>query len=182
MPFLPADHPIPPGLEHPRFRLRPITVNDVVRDYDAVMSSAEHLRSHFPLWGWPSADMTLESDLVDLGWHQREALLRRSFNYAVMRPDEQRLLGCVYVDPPEKEGADADVSFWVRADELDTGLDGALDSSVLIRTAVFDEDDEGWRVEARAGAGIVADSVPAEEARETEAKIAAIAGALEDAA
>jgi hypothetical protein len=114
MPFLPADHPIPAGLEHPRFRLRPITVNDVVRDYDAVMSSAEHLRSHFPLWGWPSADMTLESDLVDLGWHQREALLRRSFNYAVMRPDEQRLPGCVYVDPPEKEGADADVSFWVR--------------------------------------------------------------------
>jgi len=80
MPFLPSDHPIPPGLERPRFRLRPITVNDVVRDYDAVMSSAEHLRRHFPLWGWPDADMTLESDLVDLGWHQREALLRRSFN------------------------------------------------------------------------------------------------------
>ena len=130
MPFLSRDHPIPPGLEHPRFRLRPITVNDVVRDYDAVMSSAEHLRSHFPLWGWPSADMTLESDLVDLGWHQREALLRRSFNYAVMSSDESRLLGCVYVDPPEKEGADADVSFWVRADELDTGLDGALEAAV----------------------------------------------------
>jgi para-aminobenzoate synthetase component 1 len=58
------------------------------------------------------------------------------------------------------------------------GFDGALDSSVLIRTAVFEQDGEGWSVEARAGAGIVADSRPHEEALETEAKIAAIAGAL----
>jgi len=49
-------------------------------------------------------------------------------------------------------------------------FDGALDSSVLIRTAVFDQDDDGWQVEARAGAGIVADSAPVEEARETEAQ------------
>jgi para-aminobenzoate synthetase component 1 len=58
------------------------------------------------------------------------------------------------------------------------GFDGALDSSVLIRTAVFDRDADGWRVEARAGAGIVADSRPHEEALETEAKISAIAKAL----
>jgi hypothetical protein len=130
MPFLPSDHPIPRGLEHPRFRVRPITVNDVVRDYDAVMTSAEHLRSHFPLWGWPPEDMTLESDLVDLGWHQREALLRRSFNYAVMSPDESRLLGCVYVDPPEKAGADAEVALWVRTSEAGSGLEEELEAAV----------------------------------------------------
>jgi para-aminobenzoate synthetase component I len=62
------------------------------------------------------------------------------------------------------------------------GFDGALDSSVLIRTAMFEADAEGWTVEARAGAGIVADSSPAEEARETEAKIAAIATALTEPA
>jgi para-aminobenzoate synthetase component I len=58
------------------------------------------------------------------------------------------------------------------------GFDGALDSSVLIRTAVFEADGDGWAIEARAGAGIVADSQPVEEARETEAKISAIANAL----
>jgi para-aminobenzoate synthetase component I len=62
------------------------------------------------------------------------------------------------------------------------GFDGALDSSVLIRTAIFAADEAGWSVEARAGAGIVADSQPAEEARETEAKIAAIAAALTESA
>jgi para-aminobenzoate synthetase component 1 len=58
------------------------------------------------------------------------------------------------------------------------GGDGGLDSNVLIRTAAFVEDAEGWRIEARAGAGIVADSVPQGERAETEAKIAALVAAL----
>jgi para-aminobenzoate synthetase component 1 len=62
------------------------------------------------------------------------------------------------------------------------GFDGALDSSVLIRTAVFEEGQSGWRIEARAGAGIVADSDPAAEVAETEAKIAALARALGEGA
>jgi len=58
------------------------------------------------------------------------------------------------------------------------GMDGALDSSVLIRTAAFTECGGGWRVEARAGAGIVADSSPRAERIETEIKIAALSRAL----
>ena len=58
------------------------------------------------------------------------------------------------------------------------GFDGAFDSNVLIRTAAFAEDDGGWRFEARAGGGVVADSDPAAERLETEAKIAAVLGAL----
>jgi para-aminobenzoate synthetase component 1 len=58
------------------------------------------------------------------------------------------------------------------------GLDGGFDSSVLIRTACFVEDAEGWRFEARAGAGIVADSEPDLECAETESKIAALARAF----
>jgi para-aminobenzoate synthetase component 1 len=58
------------------------------------------------------------------------------------------------------------------------GVDGAMDSSVLIRTCLFEEDAGGWRFEARAGAGIVADSEPLAERRETEAKISAILAAL----
>jgi para-aminobenzoate synthetase component I len=58
------------------------------------------------------------------------------------------------------------------------GFDGALDSSVLIRTAAFVEDGRGWRFRACAGAGIVADSDPAAERLETDAKIAGLARAL----
>jgi hypothetical protein len=128
--LIPLAHPIPPGFEHPRFRVRLITIHDLVRDFDAVMGSADRLRERFPLWGWPSPDMTLEQDLVDLGWHQKEAEMRRSFNYAVVSLDEKRLLGCVYVDPPEKRGAEAEVAFWVRADEEGTGLEEELERAV----------------------------------------------------
>ena len=61
------------------------------------------------------------------------------------------------------------------------GLDGSLDSSVLIRTAAFVADGDGWRFRALAGAGIVADSDPAAERQETEAKIAGLRRALTEA-
>jgi hypothetical protein len=130
MPLLPSEHPIPPGFERPGFRVRPITIHDVVKDYDAVMTSADRLRERFPLWDWPSADLSLEDDLIDLAWHQKEAQLRRSFNYVVLSPDESRVLGCVYVDPPERQGADAEVTMWVRADEEGTGLEETLQGAV----------------------------------------------------
>ena len=59
-----------------------------------------------------------------------------------------------------------------------SGFDGAADSSVLIRTVGLLEDAGGWRFEARAGAGIVADSDPHLERLETEAKIDAIRRAM----
>jgi len=58
------------------------------------------------------------------------------------------------------------------------GFDGAADSSVLIRTVALIRDRDGWRYEAKAGAGIVADSDPVLERLETEAKIDAIRRAL----
>ena len=124
MPFLPRDHAIPTGFAGEGFKVRPITIHDVVKDYDAVMTSAERLRERFPLWNWPPNDgLSLEEDLIDLAWHQKEAELGRSFNYVVLSPDESRVLGCVYVDPPAKEGADAEVTFWVRVEEEGTALE-----------------------------------------------------------
>jgi para-aminobenzoate synthetase component 1 len=63
------------------------------------------------------------------------------------------------------------------------GVDGAFESSVLIRTVGLEQeassrDGAGWRLEARAGAGIVADSDPHAERLETEAKFAALRRAL----
>jgi hypothetical protein len=78
----------------------------------------------------PSADLTLEQDLIDLASHQKEFQWRSSVAYAAMSPDETRLLGCVYVDPPKKAGYDAEVWLWVRASELGTGLEAELYDSV----------------------------------------------------
>ena len=127
MPFLPRQFLVPAVVETERFRMRSITIHDAFKDYDAVMSSREHLWSRFgEIWGWPSEDMTIEQNIVDLGWHQKEFQLRSSFDYAVMSLDERRLLGCVYVDPPQHDGTDADVWYWARQSELANGLEGEL--------------------------------------------------------
>ncbi len=132
MTFLPPDFSVPQAEETARFRLRPITIHDVVKDYDAVMSSREQLWDRFgELWGWPAPDLSLEQDLIDLAWHQKEGQIGSTFTYAVMAPDESRLLGCVYVDPPVAEGTEADIRSWVRTDELGTGLESELEAFVI---------------------------------------------------
>jgi hypothetical protein len=45
MGFVPQDFEVPTSLETGAIRLRPITVHDVVRDYNAVMTNREHLWS-----------------------------------------------------------------------------------------------------------------------------------------
>jgi hypothetical protein len=131
MPFLPRDFVVPARVETPRFTLRSITIHDAFKDYDAVMSSRDHLWRRFgTLWGWPAADLTIEQNMVDLGWHQKEFQLRSSFDYAAMSPDDARLLGCVYIDPPHEAGTDADVWFWARQSELASGLEDELEAFV----------------------------------------------------
>ena len=126
--LVPDGFEVPDILEHPRFRLRMLSVNDLVKDYDAVMSSVGHLRATYsPESGgsWPEG-LTIEDDLVDLGWHQHEFKHRSSFAYTAMTPDESRCLGCVYIKPTRKRGHDCKVMMWVRADALASGLDEEL--------------------------------------------------------
>jgi hypothetical protein len=132
MSFLPQEFQVPAIVETARFRMRSITIHDAFKDYDAVMSSRVHLWGRFGrIWGWPAEDMTVEQNIVDLGWHQKEFQLGSSFDYAVMSLDEKRLLGCVYVDPPQEAGTDADVWFWARQSELEGGLESQLQSFLV---------------------------------------------------
>ena len=81
-----------------------LTVNDVVKDYDAVMTSIDHLREFDgPGTKWPSKDLSLEQDLIDLGWHQKEFQKRRSFTFTVVSLDETKVLGCYIYLPYRKK-------------------------------------------------------------------------------
>lgn len=116
-PFVPDGFTVPAMLEKPTYRLRMLTVNDVVKDYDAVMSSETHIQEFGPPgMTWPTG-LTFEEDLIDLGWHQKEFINRTSFAYTVVTLDESRVIGCVYINPTRKEGADAGVFLWTRPPE-----------------------------------------------------------------
>jgi RimJ/RimL family protein N-acetyltransferase len=125
---------LPAGFEHPErvelasgHHLRPIREDDVAIDYPAVMGSRERLWEIFgEPWGWPPETMTYEQDQADLARHEREIRDHESFNYAVLDAEESRLLGCVYIDPAERAGADADICWWVVDEEVGLALDAAL--------------------------------------------------------
>jgi hypothetical protein len=127
-PFVDPEFEVPATLETDRFRLRMLTVNDVVKDFDAVTTSKEHLHD---IWGpgWPEG-LTLEQNLIDLGWHQKEFQRRRSFAYTVVALDESRVLGCVYINPTRKTGYDAVVYLWARQSELASGMETELSKAV----------------------------------------------------
>ena len=121
--LVPKDFAAPAGLEHERFRLRMLTVDDVVKDFDAICDRVDYQGSPQPPFV-----ATVAENLVDLGWHQKEFQLRRSFAYTIVAPDESRVLGCAYLYPSETH--DARVWMWVRREAWEHGLDPLVETAL----------------------------------------------------
>ena len=144
--LVPEDFDVPSGLEHERFRLRMLTVRDVLADYEAIRARVAPDGRDDP---W--LETSLEENLVDLGWHQKEFELGRSFAYTVVTPDESRVLGCVYLY--SSDDADVEVRLWVRREAWDDGLDPVLEQAVRawvaerwpFRTAAWPEREDDAR-------------------------------------
>ncbi len=132
MSWLPDDFETPTHVELScGHHLRPIRASDIDLDYPAVMGSQARLFEIFgPAWGWPPATLTRQEDLDELVRHADEMVTHTSFNFAIFDRDEAALFGCVYVDPPEKAGADAEISWWVVDDEVGGALETALRKQV----------------------------------------------------
>lgn len=125
-PIVPTEFSVPLKLQTDEFTLYPLTINNLIKDYDAVMASVKHLRG---LMGntdkWPDG-LTIEENLIDLGWHQREFTLRHSFTYSVMSLDEETCLGCCYIYPSMAAEYDVQVFYWIREELLANGLENKL--------------------------------------------------------
>ena len=106
-----------------------LSVDDVEKDYEAVMESQEMLLKDTG-GRWPRQGFTLAENFADLERHQREHLGREAFTYTVVSPDESRVLGCVYINPDEDPEVDARIRMWVRQSEHEGGLDPVLFESV----------------------------------------------------
>ncbi len=125
--LVPADFEPPERLDAGAFRLRILGPELLAKDYESYMSSIDHLKGH--AWGpddtWPEG-CTIEDALVDVCYTWQCWLMRSSFTYAVLDPDERLELGCIYVLPCVKTSFDATLLTWVRQSELGRGFDGEL--------------------------------------------------------
>lgn len=123
--FVPTDFVVPMELNQKGFKLRPLTSADAELDFDAVMSTAERLRSQLGD-DWPVDDFTVEENRQQLEIHEQQFVDRAAFVYTVLRPDESEVLGCVYVCPGESDNFDATITYWVRESQMNGNLPNDL--------------------------------------------------------
>ncbi|WKZ31107.1 MAG: GNAT family N-acetyltransferase [Candidatus Dojkabacteria bacterium] len=134
--MLVPDNFIPPELVKEDYIARKLCASDVYLDYLAVMSSIDiihKVRSE----SWPTTDLTIEDDLIDLSWHQREFEYKNSFAYTVMSKDENECYGCIYFYHPSfrfPDGLDkeyeVDVSWWCTQKMYENGFYERLSADV----------------------------------------------------
>jgi hypothetical protein len=129
-PFVPGDFAVPRELATGEFRLEPLGPQHNDGDYEAWMSSIEHIRATpgFEGRSWPDPAMTLEENLGDLRRHAEDFAGRTGFTYTVLAGLSDRVVGCVYIYPADGAAGVADVRSWVRADRA--GLDVPLYTAV----------------------------------------------------
>jgi hypothetical protein len=124
--FIAADFAVPTLVEAEGFKLVPLGPDLARVDYEAYMSSIEHLQRTFTRsTGWPREGLTMEDAMADMESEAARFEGRESFAYAVLTPDGTRERGCVYVYPGVGE-YDAVVRLWVTRDEFDAGFDEEL--------------------------------------------------------
>jgi hypothetical protein len=121
--FVPADFKVPTGHTAATFQLKPLGPDLAKHDYDAYMSSIEHLQKTFThSTKWPNEKVTMADAVKDVEGEIARFNARKSFTYAVLSLDGTKELGCVYISPSRKEGHDATVRMWVTKAEFDKGL------------------------------------------------------------
>jgi RimJ/RimL family protein N-acetyltransferase len=123
--LVPDDFTVLEGLEHERFKLRMLSVTDVAKDFAAINQRVRPDGTPDP---W--SETTFLENLADLGWHEVEFKIRRSFAYTVVRPDESEVIGCVYLYPPPDSDHDVEVRLWATRRAWKEGLHGELERVV----------------------------------------------------
>jgi RimJ/RimL family protein N-acetyltransferase len=123
--LVPDDFVVPERLEHERFTLRMLSVTDVAKDFAAINQRVRRDGTPDP---WSTT--TFLENLADLGWHEVEFKMGRSFAYTVVRPDESEVIGCMYLNPPKDEASDVEVRMWVTRAAWEEGLGAELETVV----------------------------------------------------
>jgi hypothetical protein len=120
-PLVPDDFDVPRVLRSAQFRLEPLGPQHNVADLNAWTTSVDHIRATpgFEGRSWPpDGGLSAEGNLVDLVRHADEFDRRVAFAYTVLRPENDDVIGCLYLDPGPRAGS-VDVRSWVRADTAD---------------------------------------------------------------
>jgi hypothetical protein len=122
-PLVPADFKVPTDVKIlGDYKLIPLGPALTKIDYEAYMSSLEHLRTTFGGGKWPRADIQMKEAEEDMAFEKGQWDTRASFPYALVTADGKKELGCVYIRPSKNPAYEAQVRLWVTKAEFDKGL------------------------------------------------------------
>jgi hypothetical protein len=128
--FHPTSPPIPTTLHTPLFTIRPLTDVYAAQDYEAYRASPTVIALH-SAGRWQVEGFTLAQNVALARQHATDHAAQRNFAFILLTPDEQKSLGCFYINPLQPflarvapalprtpaMSADASVTFWLREDE-----------------------------------------------------------------
>ena len=135
--FRPAPNPWredfdpPASLDTKRVHLEPLRPEVARLDYEAFMSSREHLHRTLHWNDWPTEDFTVAQNVQDLERHWNEFEAREGYAYTVLVPDRSRCVGCIYMERVEGQTDSVRLTYWVVESVLDEDLDNHLIESVI---------------------------------------------------
>jgi hypothetical protein len=126
-PFIPAEFRVPEGNRTDLFVIEPLQERHNRSDHEAWTSSREHIKTTPGFVGqqlWVDEDLSVDDNAASIAKHSGDFEKRVEFNYAVVDTATGEVIGSVYIRPASRDGYDADVRSWVRADraELDKPL------------------------------------------------------------
>jgi hypothetical protein len=128
--FVAPDFQVPAKAKMSTYQLVPLGPDLAKHDYDAYMSSIDHLRATFSSGNWPNDKITMADAIKDVEGEQARFQARKSFTYAVLTLDGSKELGCVYISPSRQPGFDAQVRMWVTKAEFDKGFETKLRADI----------------------------------------------------
>ena len=114
--FVPERFSVPISYKAKGVFIQKLTREYAELDYEAVMDSRHELRGYFG-GEWPADTFSLEQNIKDIVVHEMLFEDRSSFAYTVLSADRTRVLGCIYINPTDSAGYDAQVHSWVRTGE-----------------------------------------------------------------
>lgn len=127
--LVPDSFNVPREYKAASYKLVPLGPDVAQLDYDANMSSIEHIRS--VMGGkWPRPELTMADQAKDMAGEKSQWDSRKSFPYAVLTPDGKKELGCFYIRPSAKDGYDAVATLWTTKEQADKGFDKQLHSDM----------------------------------------------------
>lgn len=126
-PFVPATFDVPKYFDASKYRLVPLGPDLARQDFEAYMSSIEHLQQTFTLSkSWPTTTVTMADAIKDVEGEKQRFDARQSFTYAIVTLDGKHELGCLYLSPSKKKGYDAVARVWVTKARFDEGFEHEL--------------------------------------------------------